>query len=213
MTRESEEEYLGAIYRLRPVPSDPLPLSRLSEYFAFSPVSVHEMVQKLVGQDLVIYHPYRGVTLTPKGEDVAKSLLRRHRLWERFLTDVLTINWEDAHEIAGRLEHASTNFVTEKLSEFLGEPDSCPHGASIPPAQQNEDDLCLSQVPLGSTAKITRISPETQGLLHRVRNLELMPGYMIKIIEHSEEFTKLECDDRIIDVTLRDANRIWAEIM
>ena len=213
MMRESEEEYLGAIYRLRVNPVKPLPLSQLSTYFGYSPVSIHEMVQKLVTQDSVIYHPYRGVSLTEKGEDIAKSLLRRHRLWERFLTDILDIPWDDAHEIAGRLEHAATNLVTEKLSAFLGDPDSCPHGESIPPALRSIEDLCLSKVPLGSEVKITRISPETPGLLRRVQDLELLPGYLISVLEQGDNHTKVGCENRIFDVTTRDAQRIWAEVM
>ena len=186
MTRESEEEYLGAIYRLRVRSEKPLPISQLSAFFDYSPVSVHEMVQKLVMQGCVEYHPYYGVMLTARGEDIAKSLLRRHRLWERFLTDVLSIPWDDAHEIAGRLEHASSDLVTEKLSAFLGDPESCPHGESIPPALHNYNDLCLTNVPLGSQAKITRISPETPGLLHRVRDMKLLPGYLISVLEQGD---------------------------
>ena len=213
MIRESEEEYLGAIYRLRVNSVKPLPLSHLSAYFDYSPVSVHEMVQKLVNQGCVEYHPYYGVTLTPKGEDIAKSLLRRHRLWERFLTDVLNIPWDDAHEIAGRLEHASTDLVTEKLSAFLGNPDSCPHGESIPPAQHNFNDLCLTKLPLGSTAKITRISPETSGLLHRIQDLELLPGYLVSVLQQGDNYTLVACENRVVNVTARDAQRIWAEVM
>ena len=213
MIRESEEEYLGAIYRLRTSATKPLPLSQLSGYFKYSPVSVHEMVQKLVSLDCIEYHPYRGTTLTAKGEDIARSLLRRHRLWERFLTDVLNIPWEDAHEIAGSLEHAATGLVTERLSEFLGEPDSCPHGGVIPPAELDFDDICLVTVPKGSVAKITRIAPETPGLLHRVRALQLQPGYKINVLEHSDDFTKVVCEERIVDVASRDAQRIWAEVM
>ena len=211
--RESEEEYLGAIYRLRTNSQKPVPLSRLSVYFDYSPVSIHEMVQKLVNQAYVIYHPYRGVTLTESGEAIARALLRRHRLWERFLTDSLDIPWEDAHEIAGRLEHAATSLVTEKLSEFLGEPDSCPHGATIPPARTHVDDICLATVPIGSKVKITRISPETPGLLRRVREHQLMPGFLINVLAHGNDFTTVSCENRVIDVLSSDAQRIWAEVM
>jgi len=213
MIRDSEEEYLGAIYRLRVTATDPLPLSKLSAYFGYSPVSVHEMIQKLVSQDCVIYHPYYGVTLTEFGEGIAKSLLRRHRLWERFLTDVLHIPWEDAHEIAGQLEHTVTGLVTERLSEFLGEPVSCPHGGVIPPAQHDTDDMCLKTLPIGSTVKITRIAPETPELLRRVMNMDLLPGHQVNILDHSEDVIRVACQDRIVEVDTRDAQRIWAEVL
>ena len=73
-TRERYEESLGAVYRLRTAPDTPLPLSLLGEYFGFSPVSIHEMVQKLVQREWVVYHPYYGVTLTGSGEAVALAL-------------------------------------------------------------------------------------------------------------------------------------------
>ena len=122
MLQERVEEYLGAIYRLRIDTETPLPLSQLTEYFGFSPVSIHEMVQKLDDRGWVLYHPYRGVTLTDSGEDAALALLRRHRLWERFLADVLDLPWDEAHVIAGQLEHAAPEVVTERLADFLGDP-------------------------------------------------------------------------------------------
>ena len=213
MIRESEEEYLGAIYRLREAATEPLPLSRLSSYFGYSPVSVHEMVQKLVNQHTIVYHPYRGVTLTEKGESIASALLRRHRLWERFLTDVLEIPWEDAHEFAGQLEHAAQGLVTERLAVFLGEPESCPHGAAIPPARNVIDDVCLLALPVGAVAKITRIAPETPDLLHRVIELNLVPGHQISVLERGEDGTEITCDERIVTVDANDAQRIWAEVI
>ncbi|MDF1514035.1 MAG: metal-dependent transcriptional regulator [Anaerolineae bacterium] len=213
MIRESEEEYLGAIYRLRQNSSEPVPLSRLTAYFGYSPVSVHEMVQKLVLQQTVDYHPYHGVTLTETGESIALSLLRRHRLWERFLTDILDIPWEDAHEIADRLEHAATDMVAERLSTFLGEPDSCPHGTAIPPSTSSMDDLCLLTLPIGSIAKVTRISPETQELLHRVMAMDLVPGQLISIVDRGQDVTRVACDDRIVNVHALDAQRIWAQVI
>ena len=212
MISESEEEYLGAIYRLRESTTKPLPLSNLSSYFDFSPVSVHEMVQKLVLQEYIKYHPYYGVTLSRQGEVIAESLIRRHRLWERFLTDVLEIPWEDAHEIAGQLEHAATGQVTEKLAHFLGEPEVCPHGETIPPALQTMEDVRLLKAPVGSTAQITRISPETPELLHRVREWELKPGYIFRVLEQTDDFTQIACESRTIKVPSDDAKRIWTAI-
>ena len=118
--------------------TSPVPLSVLGEYFGFSPVSIHEMVQKLSQRGWIVYHPYRGVTLTESGEEVALALLRRHRLWERFLTDMLHVPWDEAHEMAGNLEHAAPESVTERLAELLGDPDSCPHGEPIPPSERHD---------------------------------------------------------------------------
>ena len=132
MPSNHSEEYLGVIYRLRATPGQPLPLPRLREYLQYSPISIHEMVQKLEKQNLVKYSRYHGVTLTGAGERIATALVRRHRIWERFLMDQLNIPLDDVHEIAGRLEHAAPEDVTERLADFMGDPQHCPHGSQIP---------------------------------------------------------------------------------
>lgn len=125
--------YVGAIFRLRVDDTTPVKLAALREYFNFSPISIHEMVQKLVSAGLIRYIPYHGVQLTPKGETVATSIIRRHRIWERFLTDQLGIPANSVHEIADHLEHAAPELVTERLSKMIGAPKTCPHGSVIPP--------------------------------------------------------------------------------
>ena len=132
MIQKHAEEYLGAIFRLRKGCEDPLPLTFLQTYFGFSPISIHEMVQKLEEKGYLVYIPYRGVLLSRAGEQVAAALVRRHRIWERFLTDMLAIPAENVHQVANQLEHAAPELVTERLSLLLGQPDACPHGSLIP---------------------------------------------------------------------------------
>ena len=138
MGQEHVEEYLGAIYRLREGADIPLPLARLQEHFNFSLISIHEMVQKLESQELVSYTPYRGVILAESGEKIAAALVRRHRIWERFLTDLLEMPQESVHAVAGQLEHAAPELVTERLAELLGQPDRCPHGSVIPLPEEHK---------------------------------------------------------------------------
>ena len=122
MNVEHVEEYLGAIYRLREGAETPLPLPRLQAYLNVTLISVNEMVRKLERQALARYIPYHGVVLTGKGEQVAASLVRRHRIWERFLADQLSIPDEATHAIADQLEHASDpNLRHEpRMSSVLG---------------------------------------------------------------------------------------------
>jgi DtxR family Mn-dependent transcriptional regulator len=215
MRQERVEEYLGAVYRLRGDPDTPLPLSQLTEYFGFSAVSIHEMIQKLDREGLVNYHPYRGVTLTEEGETSAKALLRKHRLWERFLTDVLDISWDEAHVIAGHLEHAAPSKVTERLARFLGEPESCPHGGPIPPAHRIATEECLAGLETGAKGRVTRISPETVERLQKVRSLGLLPGTRLRIAGRKEDCVHVEIgDDRVpTQVPEEDAGAIWIEVL
>mgnify|MGYP000128081120 CR=1 FL=1 len=210
--RERVEDYLGAIYRLRVDPESPLPLSALGEYFGFSPVSIHEMVQKLSQQGWIAYHPYRGVTLNAQGEEVAVALLRRHRLWERFLTDMLDVPWSEAHEIAGTLEHAAPELVTERLSALLGDPVSCPHGVPIPPSKRAYVDTCLRHVPVGARGRVTRIAPESGDILRDVQAWGLLPGRQITVVEQPNDEIVVQVEDRLVNIPLESARTIWIEV-
>jgi DtxR family Mn-dependent transcriptional regulator len=212
MVRERAEEYLGAIYRLRRDAASPVPLSRLSEYFGFSTVSIHEMVVKLVDRGWIDYHPYHGVKLTESGTEVARALLRRHRLWERFLIDRLHIPWDEAHEIAGRLEHAAPELVTERLAELLGDPEQCPHGAPIPPASKSHQDECLAGLPEGAEGRVSRISPESVELLRQVQTWGIMPGARVRVQAQSPAEMLVEVDGRKVQVPTTDARAVWMEV-
>jgi len=213
MQLERAEEYLAGIYRLRADAGTPLPLAQLTEYFNFSPVSVHEMVVKLGNQGWATYHPYQGVTLTPEGEVIAVALVRRHRLWERFLTDKLEIPWEEAHAIAERLEHAASEQVTERLARFLGEPESCPHGEPIPPHPKATADRAIATLPAGARGEVTRISPESTGLLQHVQEWGLKPGCAFQVSGQTATTTTLTVGDRAIQASNQDARAIWAKTM
>ncbi len=212
MLQEHAEEYLGAIYRLRTTPDTPVPLAQLTEYFGYSPVSVHEMVKKLSAQEWVAYHPYQGVTLTPTGQKVALALLRRHRLWERFLTDTLHVPWEEAHELAGALEHAVTEEVTERLATFLGDPASCPHGAPIPPSMPSIEERCLADLPTGARGRITRVSQESAALLHELGTRGILPGALFVIAAQNHDEIVIELAKHAAHLPLKSAQMVRVEL-
>jgi len=211
MRQERVEEYLGAIYRLRKTAESPVTLLRLTTYFKFSPVSVHEMIKKLSAETLLVYHPYHGVTLTPAGETIARDLLRRHRLWERFLIDKLKIPWDEAHDIAGQLEHATPQSVAERLANFLGTPSVCPHGSPIPPAAKTAVDQCLTSFPAGTAGRVTRISPESKELLHFLQERSLLPGHQFRVIEQGANATTITIHATLCHIPKSNAQAIWAE--
>jgi len=111
-----------------------VPLSQLAATLDVSPVSANQMCRKLQDEGLVAYVPYKGVSITPAGEQLAARILRRHRLWEVFLVDHLQMRWEEAHETACRLEHATPDEVIERLDLFLSHPRVNPQGDPIPPS-------------------------------------------------------------------------------
>jgi DtxR family Mn-dependent transcriptional regulator len=131
VTSVSVEDYLLTIYRLQAERS-PVSTTALAGQLGVAPPSVTGMARKLDRDGLVSYEPYRGVVLTAAGEKVALHLLRRHRLWELFLTRVLGLPRDEVHAEAHRLEHATSERVTDRLAAFLGEPEADPHGQPIP---------------------------------------------------------------------------------
>jgi DtxR family Mn-dependent transcriptional regulator len=178
------EEYLEAIYRLGGQDS-PVHLSSLANHLDLSAASVNEMVRRLAEQDLVSYTPYRGVVLEGDGLCQALAVIRRHRLWERFLTDMLGLPWDVVHEQACKLEHAASDQITERLAELLDNPECCPHGNPMPPPgcelvpPQNATPLSALQA--GQTGQVAYIAREDPELLRHLGELGLRPNARIAV--------------------------------
>lgn len=196
MAREAAEDYLGAIYRLRRGRETPVPLSALQERLRLSAMTVHEMVQRLTARGLTVYHPYQGVTLTETGEALALALVRRHRLWERFLTDWLGVAWDEAHEVAGRLEHAAPESVTERLATFMGNPEHCPHGGAIPPHSETSPLMRLCDASVGQALRLVRIEPETPPVLRALEAVALRPGALLVLLQRAPEGVRVRYAER-----------------
>jgi len=128
---ESVQMYLVAIARLRGE-GDPVGLSRLARELEISPASTNAMCRRLHEQGLLVYQPYHGVSLTEVGERRANYILRRHRLWEVLLVERLGITYDDAHDMACALEHATPDVLADRLDTFLGHPAVNPIGEPIP---------------------------------------------------------------------------------
>lgn len=185
MATDSMEQYLQTICKLSSAQS-PVALSSLADQLGISPVSTNEMIKKLVAQDLVTYEPYRGVTLTAEGQTQALRVIRRHRLWERFLTDVLGMPWDQVHEEACQLEHATSSLVEEKLAQFLNEPETCPHGHPVAGTDcccDDKETFILSEIGPGQRAVILRVAEHDTDLLRYLAELELIPQTVIEVEE------------------------------
>jgi len=127
----SVEDYLLTIYRLQ-ADEAPVKTMALAEHLGVTAPSISGMLRKLQRSGLVSHERYYGVVLTPHGQEEALRLLRRHRLWEVFLSEVLDLPHDQSHVEAHRLEHATSDEVAERLAAFLGHPDTDPQGQPIP---------------------------------------------------------------------------------
>jgi DtxR family Mn-dependent transcriptional regulator len=183
MVSENIEEYLEAIYKLEQDVS-PVTTTALAKQLGISPASVSEMAGKLAEQGLVTREPYKGVALTAKGRSQALIVIRRHRLWERFLTDVLGLSWDQVHEEACRLEHVTSPLVEERLARLLGEPETCPHGHPLPTAEGEmavEAGCYLAELTAGQRAIVLRVPERDPALLQYLASLGLKPQAIIQV--------------------------------
>ena len=135
---ESEEMYLKTIAEISHH-GKLVPVTSIAERLSISTVSASEMVHRLQDRGLVEHTPYKGVRLSTDGRERAEGILRRHRLWECFLTEHLALPGTHVHDLACRLEHVSTDMLTDALDKYLDLPAFCPHGNAIPTSQDELD--------------------------------------------------------------------------
>lgn len=128
----SEENYLKTIYHLSLLPLEEISTNAIADKMDTKASSVTDMLKKLSDKEFINYKKYQGVTLTPKGRQIAVMIVRKHRLWEVFLVDKLQFNWDEVHDIAEQLEHIKSEKLIEKLDAFLDYPTEDPHGDPIP---------------------------------------------------------------------------------
>jgi DtxR family transcriptional regulator, Mn-dependent transcriptional regulator len=181
---ESTEMYLKAMAELGD--SEVVAIGRLAERLDVTPVSANEMVKRLGDQGLVSHTPYKGVNLTRKGRKAASNVVRKQRLWECFLHDHLKIEWAQLYELACSLEHATAPEVTNALSDFLGDPKTCPHGNPIPAADGSVAPLNgfrLSEVSVGSTIRVLAIRTTAADVFKYLQERNIMPGREMTLLE------------------------------
>ena len=131
----STEDFLKSIYQLKVDYGHKASSSNLAKRLGISHAAVTDMAKKLSSKGLIIYQKYKEISLTPEGKKLALRVVRRHRLWESFLSKVLDISAQEIHQEAEVLEHQSSEFLIDKIDEFLGHPEFDPHGDPIPDAR------------------------------------------------------------------------------
>jgi len=220
------EEYLETIYNIA-MEGEPVIGARLAEKFRVAPPTVTETLKRMTRDGLIEMDGKRQVTLTPLGVERAEAVLRRHRLTERFLVDMLGMQWHQVHEEACRLEHYISGAVAERVLTTLNQPTTCPHGNPIPGAVPNARtylrDLgavrLLTTTP-GETYTIVCVSEvveDEEGLISYLHDLGLMPGVRLTLAERpspeatpgSEAPVVLLCDGRRIETPARVAHALW----
>lgn len=212
---ESEEMYLVTLAMLKETgESLPIPVSRLAHQLNIKPVSVNQMIRKLNEAGLVLYEPYKGISLTIDGERVALNVLRRRRLWEVFLVENLKIPIHDASDLACRMEHVIPEDAANRLAIFLGEPIVSPHGRPIPqlkPKESLRSDILLRQLKINQQSVITQV--DTYPASHAFLNGEgLQPGSVVTVlgVGHADAILA-QVKEHTTFLAENIANRIWVK--
>ncbi len=180
------EEYLEAIYRLEEKKGSAR-TGDIAKELNVTLGTITNTIESMEKQRLVRHKPYRGVNLTRRGRQIALDVIRRHRLSERLLTDILSLEWSKAHDAACRLEHAiADKDIVEPLEKALGKPKTCPHGNPIPSASGEvveEKSKILANLSLGEEGIIVKVTNEKPELLQYLATLGLVPGSKVQIEE------------------------------
>ena len=204
------EEYCECIFELA---EDDVAViqARIAERLQVSRPAVSEMIKRMEGEGLVTTG--RTIQLTAAGQALAQRTVRRHRLAERFLTDMLGLSWADAHHEAGKWEHVMSDAVEEAMSRVLGHPTTCPHGNPIPGADYlAPDQVPLAGIAVGQEFTVSRIPEElefTPGLLDFLEASSIQPGHTGVLTAASPDGTvTIEIEGRHVGVGSFASNRI-----
>ena len=170
----AEEEYLERIFWLQEA-GLPMTAANVARAMQLSAPTVHEMIGRLERDGYITRGDDKAISFTPTGREHAEGVVRRHRLIERFLTDVLGIPWDDVHEEAERLEHAMSPVLEARMLAAIGDAKTCPHGHPIEPGQRIEG-VPLADVEPGARVTILRFENEAEDLLHLFKHEGIEPG-------------------------------------
>src|ERR687894_437117 len=188
----AEEEYLQTIFWLQEA-GLPMTGANVARAMQLSAPTVHEMIGRLERDGYVTRGADRSLRFTDSGRAHATQIVRRHRLIERFLTDVLGIPWDEVHEEAERLEHAMSPVLEERMLAAIGDATTCPHGHPIL-AGAREAGVPLADVEEGATLLVLRFENEAEDLLHYLKDVGLHPGLEARLASAGEHEIALEAN-------------------
>lgn len=179
----SEENHLKAIFHLQQAGGN-VTTNELARQLRTRPASVTDMMKKLKAKKLLHYQPYQGFRLTAEGNKAALGVIRRHRLWEFFLSEKLAFSWDEVHDVAEELEHVRHPKLIEKLDEFLGFPRFDPHGDPIPDEEGrivHKKQVPLCDLPVQRAAQVSSVSDHSPELLEMLEQKKIGIGTRIEV--------------------------------
>lgn len=210
MASSATEEYLQAIYTLADENGSVIS-ARLATFLGVSPPATSEMVHRLERDGLVTLDERKELHLTAAGQTAANSVVRRHRLAERFLVEVLGFAWWKTHDEAERLEHAMSPEMESRMTAVLGDPQTCPHGNPMPgvPAVPTRP---LETLAAGERATVLRIPDQfehEEGFLEYLDSQGLKPGVTVRLLEQGPAILRVEVDGAARSLRPDCGQKVW----
>ncbi len=205
----AEQDYLKAIFAITRIEHRQANTNAIAVLLKTKASSVTDMIKKLAVKKLVKYEKYKPVSLTNKGQKIATSLIRSHRLWETFLVERLEYDWSRVHSIAEQLEHIEDDELLDKLDHYLGYPKFDPHGDPIPTKEgtfPQRDETLLSQLNPGDCGTISSVLQDDESFLEALNQLNLC-------INQPIEYIKKIDFDQSIQLKINDHIHILSENM
>lgn len=212
---EKMREYLEVIYYLASR-NEPVIGARLANWMRVTAPTVTNMVQSMEKRGYIIRDGHNEIKLTDEGFTLAEAMVRRHRILERFLVDVMGLPWHQLHEEAVRLEHALSPTMEARIEALVGTSTTCPHGNPIPGnASTYPGTVRIDQAQPGHAFTILRIAEEGEedtDLIRYLQSNQLVPGSRFEVIEQSPSYgVTLRREDQTITLTLQIAAMLWGE--
>jgi len=202
----AEEEYLESLFWLFEAEL-PMTGANLARAMQLSAPTVHEMLGRLERDGYVARSPGRAIEFTPSGREHAERIVSRHRMIERFLTDVVGVPWDDVHEEAEKLEYAMTPRFEAYVRSAVGDAATCPHGHPIRVGERI-DGVPLADCQVGSTVTILRLENEAEDLLHYLKGAGIEPGLQGRVAGNDGEQVRVSTDGALASVTFSVAETV-----
>lgn len=217
MQNVTQENYLSVIYKYRGE-NDEIKQNLIAEKLNVTPAAVTDMLRKLTKEAYVRYIPYKSISLTESGEAYARNIVRRHRIWETFLSQIVGIPWDKVHDEAERLEHSSSDELINRLEEMCKFPEFDPHGAPIPdksgvlPIQV--DLLPLAELKGNQKGIVMRVDDSDKKMLKYLSNIGISLNQVVHVQEVLEfdQSLLIQINKKQINISNKLAENVFVQL-
>jgi len=212
----SVQDYLKVIWNEQEWGSEPVTTTRIAEQVGVRPSTASVTVKRLAERGLLTHAPYGAIELTDEGRAYAVGMVRRHRLIETFLVEVLGYGWDEVHDEAEILEHAVSDQMIDRIDAVLGHPTRDPHGDPIPSVDgrpKHLDAMCLTACEPGARVRIVRLSDDDPAMLRHFAETGLVLDAELKVLApvafSDDMVTRLGADQEPTMIGKVAAEAIW----